>query len=145
MQAANDHGGLGQFNTNPIIIPYPWAGPPMSHIPTPALTPTVTLQQAQSRPEVEIEYPPIGPWLDYLDAHPIRGKHQINFARYAPAFNGEGFFTMNQLVSDRVTVEKLSNWFGIGKGIADLLINYAQRDVESIKSGTLSMRLGAED
>jgi hypothetical protein len=141
MQAANDHGGFSQANTNPIIIPIPWTG---AHFPTPAPMPVVT-SQTQNRPEVEIEYPLIGPWLNYLDSHPVRGKYQINFGRYAAAFQGEGFFAVNQLVSDHVTIEKLSNWLGIGKGIADLLIDYAQRDVESIKLGTLSARLGGTE
>jgi hypothetical protein len=38
-------------------------------------------------------------------------------------------------------VEKLSNWLNIGKGTADLLIEFAEEDMELIKAGTFSMAL----
>ena len=35
----------------------------------------------------------------------------------------------------------LSNWLAIGKGTADLLIQYAGEDMELVKAGTFSMEL----
>jgi hypothetical protein len=40
-----------------------------------------------------------------------------------------------------MTVENLSNWFGIGKGIADLIIQYAEEDMASVADGNFTMGL----
>ena len=124
-QIPSSFWSLGQVLTSPLPLPCQWS-----------LHRHKTDLKSKS-------YPLIGLWLNYLDSHPIRGKHQINFARYAAAFQGEGFFAVNQLVLDRVTIEKLSNWLGIWKGIADFLIDYTRS--ESIKLGTLSAQLGGTE
>jgi hypothetical protein len=46
---------------------------------------------------------------------------------------------INQLTRDRISVEQLSEWIGIGKGIADLIIQYAEEDVALAKAGRLSL------
>jgi hypothetical protein len=38
-------------------------------------------------------------------------------------------------------VEKLSDWLGIGKGMANLLIRYAEEDVKLLKNGEFTMTL----
>ena len=57
-------------------------------------------------------------------------------------FDREGFCRIHQLTGDRITVEKLSDWLGIDKGTADLLICYAEEDVEYVWVGTFTMALG---
>ena len=41
-----------------------------------------------------------------------------------------------------MSVEKLSDWLSIGKGTADLLIQYAEEDMGLVNAGTFSMVLG---
>ena len=38
-------------------------------------------------------------------------------------------------------VENLSNWIGIGKGIVDLIIQYAEEDMASVREGNFTMDL----
>ena len=40
-----------------------------------------------------------------------------------------------------MTVEKLSEWLGIGKGTADIIIELADEDVELVEAGRFSMTL----
>jgi hypothetical protein len=47
----------------------------------------------------------------------------------------------HQLTGDWITVEKLLDWLNIGKGMADLLIRYAEEDVELVKAGAFMMVL----
>ena len=73
-------------------------------------------------------------WLNYCDRHPARFGE--NFSQYAAKFSQEGYRRIHQLTpSDRMSVEKLSDWFGIKRGTADLLIGYAAEDVALIKTG----------
>jgi hypothetical protein len=76
-------------------------------------------------------------WLTYCDQHPQRRGE--DFSSHASKFDKEGYRRIHQLTGDRITVEKLSDWLSIGKGIADLLIRYAEEDVELVKAGTFSM------
>ena len=55
------------------------------------------------------------------------------------AFDGEGFVTIDQLVGPRVNIEKLSEWLGIGKGTADLILRYAEMDIGLVKAGKLNL------
>jgi len=61
-----------------------------------------------------------------------------------PKFDKEGFRRLNQLTGDRITVEKLSEWLGIGKGTADLILRYAEEDITAIQvcAGAFQMPLG---
>jgi hypothetical protein len=38
-----------------------------------------------------------------------------------------------------MSVENLSNWFGISKGIADLIIQYAEEDMTQVEDGNFTM------
>ena len=40
-----------------------------------------------------------------------------------------------------MSVENLSNWLGIGKGIADLIIRYAEEDMILVEDGNFTMDL----
>jgi hypothetical protein len=79
----------------------------------------------------------ISPWLAYCDRHPNR--HGEDFQAHTEKFRDEGYRRINQLTGERMSVEKLSAWLSIGKGTADLLIQYAEEDVALAKAGMLVM------
>ena len=83
------------------------------------------------------EVPRIHGWLNYCDKHPDRQGE--NFSALAEKFNEQCYRRINQLVGERMSVEKLSDWLKIEKGKADLLIQYAGEDMELIKAGEFSM------
>jgi hypothetical protein len=63
---------------------------------------------------------------------------------YAEKFDQEGYRRINQLTGNHISVEKLSDWLAIGKGTADLLIQYAEEDMELVKAGKFLMTLPEE-
>lgn len=78
-------------------------------------------------------------WLEHCDEHSDRkGEY---FSEYADKFDEQGYRRINQLTGNRMSVEKLANLLGIGMGTADLLIQYAEEDMELVKAGTFSMEL----
>lgn len=115
--------------------PMQWPGatlPPQpgAQAPVPQLNPTV--------PRKHTRGPRITPWLEYCDRLP--GREGENFSVLAPKFDKEGYRTIDQLTaSSRMSVENLSNWFGIGKGIADLIIQYAEEDMTQVEDGNFTM------
>lgn len=46
-------------------------------------------------------------------------------------------FDRSKLSNYRTTVEKLSDWLGIGKGTVDLIIHYAEDMAHSLETGIL--------
>ena len=56
-------------------------------------------------------------------------------------FDQQGYRRINQLVGTHMSVEKLSDWLGIGRGTADLIIQYAEEDMELLKANKFSMIL----
>jgi hypothetical protein len=92
---------------------------------------------ATTRPLSDTQYPSIYPWLLYCDRHPHRGGDDLT--NLGPKFEKEGFRYISQLSRARVSIEQLSKWLGIGKGIADLLLQYAESDVELVHAGMFSM------
>ena len=60
---------------------------------------------------------------------------------YIPKFSNQGYQQIDQIAW--ATVEQLSDWLGIGKGIADLLIAYAKEDVKLVSEGRFSMQTAA--
>jgi hypothetical protein len=114
--------------------PYPPPYPPTWH--GYSQGPPSTLNPAGA-PIIKVNYPMIIPWLNYCDKHPERCGE--DFSAHADKFNKEGYRRLHQLTGDRVSVEKLSDWLGIGKGTADLLIRYAEEDLELVKAGTFTM------
>jgi hypothetical protein len=84
-------------------------------------------------PNLSIEYPTIVIWLAHCDKHPSRSGEDLS--KLLPKFNTEGFRRIHQLTGDRITVEKLAEWVGIGRGTADLLIRYAEEDTELVRAG----------
>jgi hypothetical protein len=84
-----------------------------------------------------VQYPLITQWLKYCDSHPTRCGEDLG--DHADKFSKEGYCHINQLTGDHISVEKLSYWLGIGKGTADLLIQYAEEDVELVKASTFTV------
>ncbi|KAI9453641.1 hypothetical protein F5148DRAFT_1151908 [Russula earlei] len=83
------------------------------------------------------DVPRIGPWLEYCNMHCDRQGE--DFSKHADKFNEEGYCCINQLLRDHMSEEKLSNWLNIGKGTANLLIQYATEDMELVNTGRFSM------
>lgn len=121
------------YYPSPYMMPPQWYPPPPPSTINP-IPPAVNLV-----PAVRVEYPKISPWLIHCDQHPARSGE--DFSLLAQKFSDEGFRRIHQLTGDRISVEKLSDWLGIGKGTADLLIRYAEEDVEFVKAGTFVMAL----
>ena len=88
-------------------------------------------------------YPLISEWLAFCDNHPQRSGE--DFSNLASKFALEGFSRLHQLISNRITLEKLSEWFSIGKGMADLILRYAEEDVVAIRAEVFQMPLGASN
>jgi hypothetical protein len=117
---------------------YPMAPPPQLALNPAPPAPNPALP-APNRSVKSSDYPKIPAWLTYCDNHPERCGE--DFSLYAWKFEREGWRRIHQLTGDRISVEKLSDWLSIGKGTADLLIRYAEEDVDHIKAGTFTMTL----
>jgi hypothetical protein len=87
----------------------------------------------------DINYLQIEEWLKYCDNHPDRLGD--NFYYHAWKFSQEGYCHINQLTGPHISIEQLSEWLNIKKGVADLLIQYAEHDIELVKTGQFSMVL----
>ena len=97
----------------PLLHPQQYTVPPMMSVPSPPIQP--------------LDYPLISEWLAQCDDHPQRSGE--DFTNLVPKFDQEGFRCLHQLTGDQITVEKLSEWLGIGKGTADLILRYAEEDI----------------
>ena len=86
---------------------------------------------------VNIEYPDVERWCHYLDGHPLRNKDNIKFTPYASILKEKGFLRIKQLTTNFFKPEDLGRWLDIGVGIAVLIMQYAQEDVEEIRAGRL--------
>lgn len=147
MQNALTHGQPAAPMAMTASFPYGYYPPPFPPMPpwypqppNPALPMAVQPIPTQPAPGAKIDYPKIPAWLKHCDNHPDRGDER--FFMHAWKFEQEGYRRINQLTGERTTVEKLSQWLDIGKGTADLLIQYAEEDVALVKAGTFLMILG---
>jgi hypothetical protein len=87
----------------------------------------------------QVTFPRIDKWLKYCDRH--RDRAGDNLSSYIDSFSHEGYTRINQLTGDRVSVKDLSDWLSLGKGTVDLLMRYAEQDVEAINQGEFDMSL----
>jgi hypothetical protein len=97
-------------------------------------------QVPQANPTVPLRHvrgPRIFDWLEYCDRVP--GRDGEFFFGLADKFDKQGYRTIDQLTSSRMTVENLSNWLEIGKGTADLIIQYAEEDMVLVRDGKFTM------
>ena len=95
--------------------------------------------QTQSLPSNKVDSPKVIPWLKYCDRHPNRCGDSLS--DYAHKFDQEGYRCVDQLTSNRVSVENLAGWVKIGTGIAGLVIRYADEDMVLVNVGQFSMTL----
>jgi hypothetical protein len=109
-------------------LPQP-PGPPAQGFGVPQANPTVALRHVRG--------PCIFDWLGYCDRLP--GRDGEFFFGLADKFDRQGYRTIDQLTGNRMSVENLSNWLEIGKGTADLIIQYAEEDMALVRDGTFTM------
>ena len=55
-------------------------------------------------------------------------------------FDAQGYQTIDQLTSARMSIENLSSWVKIGKGTADYIIQYANEDMALVNEGKFAMQ-----
>jgi hypothetical protein len=142
-------GGL-QNNTQaqdaqqmPMSMPYPYYPPPhqMFYPMQQQQWPPQHFMPAQNLtiPPRSVKGPAISTWLQYCDSLPIRQGE--NFVELARKFGEQGYRTIDQLMSSRVSIKNLSGWLGIGKGTADYIIQYADEDMVLVRNGKFTMDL----
>ena len=88
-------------------------------------------------PTQDVAYPMIAEWLVYCDNHPQRSGG--DFTSLVPKFNQEGFQHLDQLTGEHITAGLLLEWLNIGKGVADQLIRYVEKDIAAIHARTFQM------
>jgi hypothetical protein len=80
-----------------------------------------------------VEFPLITDWLKYCDQHPeCRGQ---KLSALLGKLKQDGYRHIHHITSARTSAEKLSGWLGIGRGTADMLIQYADEDVALVRAG----------
>ena len=123
----------GFYPQNPFFAnPVQWSGASFLQPPWPGP------QANQTAPLKQVCGPNISEWLWNCDQVPGCGGF---FLGLADKFVKEGYHTIDQLTNHRMTVENLSNWLEIEKGTADLIIQYAKEDMESVRDGKFMMEL----
>lgn len=114
-----------------------WAGFPQPGSEAYGLPAPQGPQPGPTVPLKNVRGPRISIWLQYCDRTP--GRDGENFSALANKFDEQGYRTIDQLTSNRISVENLSSWLEIGKGTADLIIEYAEEDMKSVRSGNFTM------
>jgi hypothetical protein len=96
--------------------------------------------QLQLQPTVT--YPNIAEWLCYCDKHPQR--YGDNLSAYIAKFEEQGYRHIDQITW--ATIEQLSDWLKIVKGIVDLMITYTREDMRLLGEGKflMGMEVGNE-
>ena len=129
--------GLGYPPMQPYgYLPYPCQPFPTPQQPLNPVGPLGEITTAETS-ELNIKYPSISEWLEYCDRHPRHSSSRLG--RYANAFDNEGFVYIDQLVGPRIIIESLAGWLSIGKGTADLVIRYAEQDIQLVKAGKFQL------
>ena len=98
--------------------------------------PGQTIQQP-SLPQELIVFPSLCDWLAYCDNHPHCGGKGIVFSNFTSAFSTQGFYSLEQLDGDFVSVDQLRDWMGIGPGTGVTILQYAKADLKAIQEGAL--------
>ena len=116
---------------NPMQQQWPGFPPPSGSQAYGAPQPNLTM------PPRPVKGPHISDWLQYCDHLP--GRDGEAFSSLAYKFDKQGYRSIDQLTGTRMTVENLSTWLNIGKGTADLLIQYAEEDMGLVRDGKFTM------
>ena len=101
----------------------------------PQPNPTVPLRRVQG--------PQISAWLPYCDHLPDRDGKDLS--ALTDKFHAQGYRTIDQLTGPQMSVKNLSNWLEIGKGTADLIIQYAKGNMVLVSNGKFTMELAGPD
>ena len=101
------------------------------------------LTWAVPAPTVLVKFPNIADWIGYCDQHPDRSG--ANLSALIQKFQEQGFCTINQLTagSNRIMVDKLSEWLSIHPRMADQIMGYAEEDCQLITAGKFDMELAS--
>ncbi|KAF8067599.1 hypothetical protein FPV67DRAFT_1669489 [Lyophyllum atratum] len=104
----------------------PFAAP----IPPPSPSP---LAKRPAEVDMTAENIDIEIWLAQLDAHPVRGKRNLNYSQFADPFLSNGIYELSDITT--LSVEQLIQLGGdeLNFGIANRLVNYAKEDFKSSK------------
>ena len=109
--------------------PQPQAPGPQGYYGVPQANPSAPLRN--------IRRPRISDWLRHCDHVPERDGEY--FFGLADKFDRQGYRTIDQLTSSRISIENLSSWLEIGKGTADLIIQYAEENMALVRDGKFTM------
>ena len=123
------------FFANPMQ--WPGAGHSLPQPPGPLVQGHGVQQANPNIPLRHVRGPRIFDWLAYCDRVP--GRDGEFFFGLADKFDQQGYRTIDQLTGSRMSVENLSNWLQIGKGTADLIIQYAEEDMALFRDGNFTM------
>ncbi|KAH9992366.1 hypothetical protein BJV77DRAFT_445117 [Russula vinacea] len=85
----------------------------------------------------DIDYPDVGDWVAHCDTLPKRSRANLGALR--ERLLEQGFFEIDQLTRDNITISDLVSSLGVGTGIAALIIRYADEDVACVREGTFEM------
>lgn len=126
------------FGNFPNPVQWPGAGFPQPPVPQGYVVPQAN--PTAPGPPRHVRGPRIFVWLQYCDRIP--GRDGEFFFGLADKFDQQGYRTIDQLTGNRMSVENLSNWLDIGKGTADLIIQYAEEDMALVRDGKFTMETG---
>ncbi|KAI9567638.1 hypothetical protein HD554DRAFT_2039368 [Boletus coccyginus] len=116
-------------------IPQPRATTPIGSEPYDTMERSGSLGPTESTPTVPV--PDIIPWFNFLEQHEKKPLHGVSakFGDFGPILERKGFVRISQLSRDYVPVEKLQEWLGIEYGMAVLIFQYVDSDMQAISSG----------
>jgi hypothetical protein len=84
-----------------------------------------------------VSFPEITLWLGGLNEHVHRSSPHIDFSSLGESLSRNGFFRINQLASEFVSVDKLMDLLQTNYGTAVQLLQYAKEDTEACRNGKL--------
>ena len=76
----------------------------------------------------------IAKWFQALDADEKRRLDGICFSDFGLLLSNRGFFKITQLSLKFIKLEQLAQWLGIKEGIAVLIFQYAEEDIEKFRA-----------
>ena len=79
--------------------------------------------------------PQISKWFAYLDQDEERSGDGIVFTPFGDILKARGIVRLSQLSDRYIKLSDLEQWLGIDTGTAITIFQYANEDLEAIKSG----------
>ena len=103
---------------------------PNGNFPVPMATVPALVPQSALNPELL----GITKWLQALDADEKRHLDGVCFSDFGDLLNERGFFKITQLSPKFVKLKHLAQWLGTKEGIAVLIFQYAEEDIEMFRA-----------